>query len=419
MGTLSVLRQITPISGYQFATFRILFGLYLILHLASLLPYGAEIFSREGMLASARLNFTHGILPNPLEHWDSPGAVSAFLLVLLGLAVAYTAGVFRRSCAILLWFGWACLFNRNNLISNPSIPYVGLLLLLSAILPAGEPLRVRRGRGTRAWCFPAGVYWAAWFLMAIGYTFSGGVKLFSPSWIDGSALLHLVNNPLARPGVFRDLFLGLPELGWRLLTWGGLAMEILFLPLSFHRSTRPLAWSAMLSMHLGILLIVDFADLSFGMVMVHLFTFDPEWLPVRHGARGLVLYDGVCGLCDRTVQFLLDVDRHRVLTFAPLQGETAMSLLGSHNAITNNLESIIFVREYSTLNVATYRRSEAVLRILNEVGGFWRVVSWLRIIPRPLRDMVYDWIGRNRYRWFGKFAECRIPSAEVRARFLP
>ena len=196
-------------------------------------------------------------------------------------------------------------------------------------------------------------------------------------------------------------------------------MEILFLPLSFHRRTRPLVWSAMLSMHLGILLIVSFADLSFGMVMVHLFTFDPEWLSVRHDARGLVLYDGVCGLCDRTVQFLLDVDRHGVLRFAPLQGETANALLGSHNAIKNSLESIVFVREYSTLNAATYRRSEAVLRILNEVGGFWRVVSWLRIIPRPVRDILYDWIGRNRYQWFGKFAECRLPSAEVRARFLP
>jgi len=105
--------------------------------------------------------------------------------------------------------------------------------------------------------------------------------------------------------------------------------------------------------------------------------------------------------------------------FAPLQGETATSLLGSHNAIKNNLESIIFIRDYSTFNAATFLRSEAILQILNEVGGFWRVLSWLRIIPRPLRDIVYDWIGRNRYRWFGKFPECRIPSGEARARFLP
>ena len=153
--------------------------------------------------------------------------------------------------------------------------------------------------------------------------------------------------------------------------------------------------------------------------MVHLFRSSPESRPVRRDAQGLVLYDGVCGLCDRTVQFLLNVDRHRVLMFAPLQGETATSLLGSHNAIKNNLESIIFIRDYSTFNAATFLRSEAILQILNEVGGFWRVLSWLRIIPRPLRDIVYDWIGRNRYRWFGKFPECRIPSGEARARFLP
>ena len=160
-------------------------------------------------------------------------------------------------------------------------------------------------------------------------------------------------------------------------------------------------------------------EVSISVIKLHLFTCDPESLPVRRGAGGLVLYDGVCGLCDRTVQFLLGADRHRVLTFAPLQGETARSLPGPHTAMKSTLESIVFIRGYSTVNATTYRRSEAVLRILNEVGGFWRVVSWLRIIPRPLRDMVYDWIGRNRYQWFGRFAECRMPSAELRTRFLP
>ena len=279
MDTRSLLRRVKPVPGWQFAAFRVLFGVYLVVHFTALVPYGPELFSSAGVLSDPRLNPTHGILPNPLARWDSPDKVTAFLVALTALAALFTLGAFRRSSAVLLWFGWACLFDRNNLISNPSIPYVGLLLLLCALVPAGEPFRV--GRRARDWYFPAAVFWTPWALMTIGYTFSGLAKLASPSWLDGTALLHLVNNPLARPGLPRDLFLLAP--GWfhAVSTWLTLGAEIMFLPLSLHARTRPVAWGALLAMHLGILALVDFADLSLGMVMLHLFTFDPGWLPAK------------------------------------------------------------------------------------------------------------------------------------------
>jgi predicted DCC family thiol-disulfide oxidoreductase YuxK len=407
---------VKALSGYQFATFRILFGTYLVLHFVALVPYGPELFSHAGVLPDARLNFTSGIFPNPLARWDSPQFVTAFLVALAVLAVAFMAGSYRRTAAVLLWFGWACLFNRNNLIGNPSIPYVGLLLLLTALVPAGEPLRV--GRRADAWVFLTAPFWTAWVLMAVGYSYSGVVKLASPSWVDGTAILHLVNNPLARPGVFRDLFLAAPAGVHAAFTWGTLAAEALFLPASLFRRTRPLAWAAMLSLHLGILSMVAFADLSFGMVMLHLFTFDPDWLPARRGRSALVLYDGVCGLCDRVVQLLLGEDREGLLRFAPLQGETARAFTGAPDALDPTLGTIVFVSERATGARATFMRSEAVLRILDTLGGFWRVVSWLRVVPRPLRDAVYDWVARHRYAWFGRYAECPVPASGMRARFL-
>lgn len=266
------------IPARQFAVFRIVFGLYLTVHFIELLPYAAELFSRAGMLSDARLNFTFGILPNPLEHWDSPRFATAFVTGLAGLSVAFTLGFCRRFAALALWFGWACLFNRNNLISNPSLPYVGMLLLLSMIVPIGEPFSLRWKR--EKWVFPGGVYWTAWTLLALGYGFSGWMKLQSPSWLDGSALGHVLNNPLARPGLARETMLQFP-IGLQLLTWATLALELLFLPLSFHRAGRLVVWAAMCSLHLGILLLVDFADLSAGMLMVHLFIFDPAWLRLR------------------------------------------------------------------------------------------------------------------------------------------
>ena len=108
------MRAIRNISPWQFAAFRILFGLYLAVHFACLIPYGSELFSREGVLPQAKLNFTFGILPNPLEHFDSPGFVTGFLVTLTLLAVALTIGFWRRTAALLLWFGWACQIGRAH-----------------------------------------------------------------------------------------------------------------------------------------------------------------------------------------------------------------------------------------------------------------------------------------------------------------
>jgi hypothetical protein len=269
---------IAPVTARQFAWFRIIFGTYLAVHFAHLVPWGVELFSREGVLPTARLNPTHGILPNVLAWWDSPAFVTAFLVTLAGLSVLFALGVARHAAALLLWYGWACLFNRNVLISNPSIAYVGLLLLLTTLVPGREPLRafVQRAESVDFYV-PAAAYWTAWFLMAVGYTFSGIVKLASPSWVDGTAFWHVVQNPLARDGVLRDFVLAMPAWAFQVLTWKALALEALFLPLALWRWTRPVIWFAMVVMHIGILALVSFADLSAGMLMLHLFTMDSRW----------------------------------------------------------------------------------------------------------------------------------------------
>lgn len=267
------------ISAAQFTLFRIALGLYLAFHFAQLVPYGTELFSDHGMLPNARLNLTSGIFPNPLARWDSSVEVTAFLAGLTILSLAFAAGAFRRVAALLLWFGWACLFNRNNLIINPSLPYIGLLLLLSALVPRGEGWSCDAAR--RDWEFPVSVHWVAWFLLAAGYSYSGWMKLLSPSWIDGSALTLVLQNPLARPGIVRDFLLRLPESSRQIATWISLAAELLFLPLSFSLTTRKVVWSTLFVLQIAILAVVNFADLTVAMLLVHFFTFDPRWLPRR------------------------------------------------------------------------------------------------------------------------------------------
>lgn len=127
----------------------------------------------------------------------------------------------------------------------------------------------------------------------------------------------------------------------------------------------------------------------------------------------LIYYDGLCGLCDRFVRFVVSRDHKRLYHFAPLQGTTARSRLQS---LTDpGASSTVILDEEGTLRV----RSDAALAILAGLGGAWRAVALLRLIPRPIRDAVYDLVARNRFRWFGRRAECRVPSPEEQERFLP
>jgi len=398
-------------SAWQFALFRIVFGIYLAWHFTALLPYAGELFSCKGVLPDNAANFTHKVFPNALALADSPWQAQLFVGFLLLCAVSLGLGWWRRTSAVLLWYGWACLFNRNNLISNPGIPYVGVLLLFCALVPLGEPLTVR-GKHDPAWKMPAMIYWSAWFLLAAGYTYSGVWKALSPSWQDGSALHHLLTNPLARPGACRNLLLALPPGILVALTWVALAGELTALPLSLFQSGRLISWMWMLAMHLGILLVVDFADLTLGMLMIHLFTFDEEWLAPRLAARPILLVDGECALCNRAVRFFSEEDAHEVFRYATLQGSMGQRFVLKHGLA--GLDSMVLIENPSTPHERAFVRSTAPLRALTALGGFWKLAGIGLVIPRPLRDGVYDAVAQRRYRWFGRVNNsCMAPNLRL------
>ena len=143
----------------------------------------------------------------------------------------------------------------------------------------------------------------------------------------------------------------------------------------------------------------------------------PEEAGAR-GGRSVVFFDGVCALCNRSMRFLINRDRRGALCFAPLQGET-FAAFRQATRLEDGLDSIVYVRGYGTGTPRAFVRSEAVLQALRDIGGVCRVLSWLRIIPRSLRDGVYDLIARHRYRWFGRYDECRLPTPRDRGRLLP
>jgi predicted DCC family thiol-disulfide oxidoreductase YuxK len=125
----------------------------------------------------------------------------------------------------------------------------------------------------------------------------------------------------------------------------------------------------------------------------------------------VIYFDGYCGLCNGFVDFVLARDRTRRFRFAPLQGSTARARFGDPGAVD---PTTILLEEGGTV----FERSTAALRIITTLGGVWRGVDLLRLVPRVIRDAVYDWIARNRYGWFGKRDTCRLPTLEERAVFL-
>lgn len=388
-------------SPWQFTLFRIVFGSYLAVHFLHLAPWAGELFGKEGVLPDPALNPAHGLFPNPLDLPLSGGALTGVLVLLAVVSLCFAAGRWRKTAAVILWFGWTALFHRNNLIANPSVPYVGLLLILTLLIPGGEPWS--RGPRNAGWAMPKWVFRSAWILMAAGYTFSGITKLPSKSWTDGSAMQFLLENPLARPGWIRDAMLALPEGVLKLMTWGTLAVELLFLPLAWWSRSRPWIWLSLVLMHLGIIAVVDFADLSLGMLMLHLFTFDPAWLKPRPEQPILIRFDGECLMCSSTIRFVADEDRARLVRFKSLEVE------GDRAPDTMLVEA----------GGRTLDRSDGVLAVLTALGGHWRAMAMAgRLIPRPLRDVLYRFIARNRYRWFGKGDACALPSEALKERLV-
>ncbi len=133
----------------------------------------------------------------------------------------------------------------------------------------------------------------------------------------------------------------------------------------------------------------------------------------------IVLYDGVCGLCNRLVQFILRRDRKAIFRFASLQSAFAGSILARHNANPSGLDTVYLVVNHELPDEFLLSRSDAVLYVLKQLTGPWRAVALcLQLLPRFLRDAAYNAVARNRYRIFGRSKVCQLPSEQDRNRFL-
>jgi len=129
--------------------------------------------------------------------------------------------------------------------------------------------------------------------------------------------------------------------------------------------------------------------------------------------RKIILFDGICNLCNQSVQFVIEHDNKNQFQFASLQSDFGQNFLKENNLDSAQFDSIVFIEDDKF-----YTKSSAALKIAKYLDG---ITSWLTIfmiVPKPLRDVVYSFIAKNRYRWFGKQESCWLPTPELKAKFL-
>jgi predicted DCC family thiol-disulfide oxidoreductase YuxK len=132
----------------------------------------------------------------------------------------------------------------------------------------------------------------------------------------------------------------------------------------------------------------------------------------------VLLFDGVCTLCNAAVDFVLRHDRVGAVRFASLQSEVGVQILAEAGLPRGFTDSLVLWERVGAGRPRVLLKSEAAIRLAELMGGPWRAASCLRAVPLPLRDRVYDYVAANRYRWFGQREMCRMPTPEERGRLL-
>jgi len=127
----------------------------------------------------------------------------------------------------------------------------------------------------------------------------------------------------------------------------------------------------------------------------------------------IILFDGVCNLCNRVVGFVIRRDKKGTIRFAALQSESGQELLQQYHLPAAAMESFIFIEKGKA-----YSRSSAALKLCRHLGRLWPLCYGFMIVPKFIRDAVYNWVANHRYKWFGVRTECMMPTPEIKAKFL-
>lgn len=384
-------RLTTLYSPLQFAGIRILLGLYLMFYFVQLLPYGAELFSSVGMVPDVTANTTYAVSSWFISYFTSPLAVLLVFLVLLVTSLLFTFGILRRLTALILWVGWVILFNLNNLTIDPSLGFIGLLLLVYATVPPGEPLVLGKRflLSNATWHMPTITYWGIWLIFGLSFTTSGLEKFSSQIWTSGAAMGYFFTGPIALTNALVDWIMTWPTFIHKGITWVVLYSQLLAVGMIFFRKTRIMLWFIITGLFIAAIGILDLFEVLLGMLIFYLFLIEATWFQPRSSL--VVWIDAECQICRYFAQVMKNEDVKNKISFSNFQDSTLLQHL--------TRQEILAMKEMVAFDgKKLYRGSDAVLRTCTQLGGMWTLVYILYLCPKPLRYYVYSLVATNRYR---------------------
>jgi predicted DCC family thiol-disulfide oxidoreductase YuxK len=392
-------RALPQWTGGQYSLVRVMLAVFLLGYLVSLLPVAPQWVMEPPEARAPR-----GLVewPNPLRLSPRPQTAQTTIVVAMLLCVPLAAGWADRWAALGICYVLLCLVNLDPDPTGGSGAILCCLLLAHAwIMPApyGSLAAAGRADPDGGWELRPTVYVSLWVLLA-------GVYL-------AGAIIHLIHRPYG---------------SWPPALWLA-APELIFVVLIAHRGLRPWLWLVLLLRQIVLIALDEFHHMGAAVILLHLFTFDPAWLaPGRPGRHETVFYDGRCGLCHRSIRFLMAEDpADHLFRFAPLQGATAQARLGTRpDGIPEGDPGVPGGDPGGTVIVATddgelLGHSAAVIHLLDRLGGWWRVLAVTgEMLPLPLRDGLYDAIAGVRHRLFRQPADlCPLTPPHLRQRCLP
>ena len=134
---------------------------------------------------------------------------------------------------------------------------------------------------------------------------------------------------------------------------------------------------------------------------------------MKMNTQSVILFDGFCNFCNGAVNFVLKRNKKANILFTPMQSAAGQKLLEQHHLPPDDMKSFIFIE-----NNTVYKQSTGALKVCRHLSGLWPLCYGFIIVPKFIRDGIYNWIAGNRYKWFGKKESCMIPTPEIKARFL-
>ncbi|MEE2789750.1 MAG: DCC1-like thiol-disulfide oxidoreductase family protein [Myxococcota bacterium] len=373
------------ITSHQFSAVRILFGTSLVGYFCwrALSLDGYELLAGQtGLVRQWRV-------ANPLF---MPGAFLGCSVVGVGLALGLMLGWKRRFVGLSALVMWLITLGPDLMITDPPTLFVFCAFIAFVLPEPGEPMAV--DEPVSFWRVPQRLQ--RWLLPGL---------LFAYTCFGWSEIAFMMAAPMA------DAANSMPRQSWLSFLICGAASFAL--PCFIFRALRPWCWTLAVCIQLLCVLSLRADGETVLFLVAHFLAFDGRWLrPKRFSDSPCIVYfDGVCGLCNRAVDFIIQEDFERTFMFASIQSKTAQAL---NSPIINEGQSMVL-----QVGQTLHYRSDAVLLIAAGMGGGWRLIACLRIVPRPFRDFAYHVVQLNRYRMFGRHATCRLPTEDESHLFLP